>query len=202
MSPEAHNVPVVEGARFRGRTPSSLVRSSIGADRQSFTLTDRAYGVARTRSVLVNHSLVNHSLVNHGEDVMAVLDTVPKGSRVSNLWHFAPGLTVVSNSGGKVVVADKGWKASLVQLAMPACTPIGGQSVRIGQTTPYQGWVSPSYMRKVAAPAVVSPASNALLTVVVPGTGDPGVSCSGGKVTVRTSDGAVSFRAGASGGLS
>jgi hypothetical protein len=193
MSPEAHNVPVVEGARFRPRTASSLVRSTIGADRQSFRLTDRAYGVARTRSVLVNH----------GADVMAVLDTVPKGSQVRDLWHFAPGLKVVSNAGGRIVVADGKWRATLVQYAMPSCAPIGGQQVKVGQTSPYQGWVSTSYMHKVAAPAVVSPAANALLTVVVPGTDDPGVvSCSGGRVTAHTPDGAVSFRAGASGDLS
>ncbi|GAT67540.1 ubiquinone menaquinone biosynthesis methylase [Planomonospora sphaerica] len=188
MSPEAHNVPVVAGARFRPRTATALSRSSIGGDRQSFRLTDRAYGVPRTRSVLVNH----------GEDVMAVLDTVPKGSKVGNLWHFAPGLSVVSEGGGRVVVKDKtGWKATLVQLAMPACTPVGGQKVVRGASSPYQGWVSTAYLKKEAAPAVVSPAvAGGLLTVVVPGTDRPSVSCSGGRVRLETSDGSVSFKAG------
>ncbi len=207
MSPEAHNVPIVQGARFRGRTATALTASSIHADRQSFKLTDKAYGVPRTRSVLVNH----------GEDMMAVLDTVPKGSKVRNLWHFAAGLKVLSNHGGTIVVGDdtKGrgqddksgtgdgtWRASLVQLAMPACKPIGGQQVKVGQTSPFQGWVSPAYLKKQAAPAVVSPAAGSLLTVIVPGTGSPDVSCSGGKVTVHTSGGTVTFRASASGSLS
>ena len=192
MSPEAHNVPIVEGARFRPGTASRLTRSSIGKTRQVYRLTDTAYGVARTRSVLVNH----------GKDVMAVLDTAAKGKSIRNLWHFPADLKVISNGGGRVVVGEagaKGWRASLVQLAMPACKPIGGQQVKIGQTSPFQGWVSPAYMQKQKAPAVVSPAANALLTVVVPGTDEPDVSCSGGKVTVRTADGTVTFRATASG---
>lgn len=194
LSPEAHNVPVVAGARFRPRTASTLTRATLGAKRQSYRLTDTAYGVRRTRSVLVNH----------GDDVMAVLDTAAKGAKIRNLWHFAADLKVISNRGGRVVVGEggaKGWRATLVQLAMPACKPIGGQQVKIGQTAPYQGWVSPGYMRRVKAPAVVSPAANALLTVIVPGTDAPEVSCSGGKVTVRAADGTVTFRANLSGGL-
>jgi hypothetical protein len=209
MTPEAHNVPIVQGARFRGRTATALTASAIHADRQSFKLTDKAYGVPRTRSVLVNH----------GEDVMAVLDTVPKGSTVRDLWHFAAGLKVLSNHGGTVVVGEDtrgrakagkdddtgggAWRASLGQLAMPACRPIGGQTVKVGRTSPFQGWVSPAYLKKEAAPAVVSPAARSLLTVIVPGTGSPDVSCSGGKVTVHAaSGGTVTFRASASGSLS
>ncbi|MFB9890740.1 heparinase II/III family protein [Planobispora takensis] len=185
MSPEAHNVPIVAGARFRPRTATALTGSSVGEDRQSFRLTDRAYGVPRTRSVLVNH----------GQDVMAVLDTVPEGSKVRTVWHLAADLSKVSSGGGRVVVKDKsGWKATLVQVAMPSCTPVTSKVVR-GASGPYQGWVSPAYLKKQAAPAVVSAASTgSLLTVVVPGTGDPSVSCSGGKVSLQTSDGAVSFR--------
>lgn len=185
-SPQAHNTPAVAGARFRDRTATALSASSIGDERQTYRLTDRAYGVPRTRSVLVNHE----------QDVMAVLDTVPKGSRVENVWHFARELSTVSNGGGRVVVKDKtGWKATLVQLAMPSCAPVGGQRVVRGGQNPYQGWVSPGYLRRQPAPAVLSPASeNALLTLVVPGTDRPSVSCSGGKVSLETSKGSVSLR--------
>ncbi|MEV8633445.1 heparinase II/III family protein [Streptosporangium sp. NPDC051023] len=187
MSSEAHNTSAVVGAGFRGRTATALSRSSIKEDRQSYRLTDKAYGVPRTRSVLVNHE----------QDVMAVLDTVPSGSKVSNVWHFARELSTVSNGGGRVVVKDKtGWKATLVQLSMPSCRPVGGQRVVNGQQSPYQGWVSPAYLQKQAAPAVLSPASeSALLTVVVPGTDNPSVSCSGGKVRLQTPKGQVSFTA-------
>ncbi|GAA4223609.1 hypothetical protein FHR32_001331 [Streptosporangium album] len=188
MSTEAHNTPSVAGAAFRGGTATTLSRSSIKDDRQSYRLTDRAYGVPRTRSVLVNH----------GQDVMAVLDTVPKGSKVGNLWHLAPELSVVSDSAGRVVVKDKtGWKATLVQVSMPSCKPVSGLKVVRGRSAPYQGWVSPAYLKKQPAPTVVSPASaGPLLTIVVPGTDKPSVSCSGGKVNLETSTGPVGFRVG------
>jgi len=182
-------VPIVVGKRFRPKARTSLVGKSIRADRQSFTLTDKAYGVRRTRSVLVNH----------GDDLLAVLDTA--GGDLRNLWHFDPGLKVASSSGGKVVVTDGDWRATLVQLAMPSCKPITGQRVVIGQSRPIQGWVSPSYLKKVPAPVVISPAARSLLTILVPGTGDPEVTCAKGKVTVQTPGGAVTLRVGSSGTL-
>ncbi|GLW06119.1 hypothetical protein Misp01_12490 [Microtetraspora sp. NBRC 13810] len=191
MTPQAHNVPVVAGAAFRGGTVSPLVKSTIGRDEQSYRLTDKAYGVSRNRSVLVHH----------GEDLMAVLDSTVKGSKISNIWHFAADLSTVSTKAGRVVVRDKnGWKATLVQLKVPSCAPVSGLKVVKGAKGPFQGWVSPAYLQKRSAPAVLSPASaDPLLTIVVPGVDSPRVSCSGGKVTVETSDGDVSFRAGPSG---
>ncbi|MEW9551492.1 heparinase II/III family protein [Nonomuraea sp. NPDC050783] len=178
LSPEAHNVPTVAGARFRPRTASRLTTSSIGADRQAFRLTDKAYGTARTRSVLVNH----------GQDLMAVLDTASGGKRVTNLWRFDPSLKLVSNDGGRVVLGDGKFKVTLVQLG-PSCRPVGGQKVERGGRL---GWVSPAYLSRLPANVVVSPAAKSLLTVIVPGTDSPKVSCSGGRVTVE----GVSFPAG------
>ncbi|MGP4093394.1 heparinase II/III family protein [Nonomuraea sp. KM90] len=177
LSPEAHNVPTVVGAGFRPRTASKLVETDYGKDRQAFKLTDKAYGVSRTRSVLVNH----------GEDLMAVLDTASGGKKVRNVWRFAPSLKVVSKGGGKVVLADGKFKVTLLQLA--SCDRAGGQKVERGGKL---GWVSPTYLSKQATNVVVSPAAKSLLTIVVPGTDSPKVSCSGGKVTV---DG-VTFSAG------
>jgi hypothetical protein len=190
QTPEAHNVPVVVGRKLRAHTASALTRRSIGKDRQSFTVTDNAYGVRRTRAVLVNHD----------QDVMAVLDT--GAAPLRDLWHFDPSLKVVSSAKGQVVVGKDDWRATLVQLSMPSCKPIGGQQVVRGQTQPYQGWISPAYMRKVPAPAVISPTARALLTVIVPGTDDPSVTCSGRTVRVDTPAGPVTFRASASGDLS
>ena len=188
MSPEAHNVPVVAGEPFRPRTATALTRSSITTDRQSYTFTDRAYGVPRTRSVLVGH----------GDDLMAVLDTVHAGARARSYWHLDPSLSPVSTGGGRVVVKDKaGWTATLVQLALPSCAPAGGQSVVRARTRPFQGWVSPSYMSKVPDSVVVSPPASSLLTVVIPGTSEAEVTCSGTQVKVTTSGDAVSFRASA-----
>ncbi|WP_245641859.1 heparinase II/III family protein [Nonomuraea candida] len=177
LSPEAHNVPTVVGAKFRPRTASKLVKTRYGKDRQAFELTDKAYGVSRTRSVLVNH----------GDDLMAVLDTASGGKKVRTIWRFAPSLKVVSKSGGKVVLGDGKFKVTLLQFS--SCDQVGGQKVERGGKL---GWVSPTYLSKEATTVVVSPAAKSLLTVVVPGTDSPKVSCSGGKVTV---DG-VSFSAG------
>jgi hypothetical protein len=177
LSPEAHNVPTVVGTRFRPRTASKLADTAYGKDRQAFKVTDKAYGVSRTRSVLVHH----------GDDVMAVLDTASGGKKVSNIWRFAPSLKVVSNGGGKVVLGDGKFKVTLLQFS--SCDRVGGQKVERGGKL---GWVSPTYLSKQATNVVVSPAAKSLLTVIVPGTDSPEVSCSGGKVTVN----GVSFSAG------
>jgi hypothetical protein len=171
MSPEAHNVPTVVGRRFRPRTATKLVASSYGDDRQAFRLTDKAYGVARTRSVLVNH----------GEDLMAVLDTAAGGAKVRGIWRFTPSFKAVSTGGGRVVLSDGKLKVTLLQLS-PDCKPVGGQKVERGGRL---GWVSPTYLSKENASVVVSPAAGSLLTVIVPDTDDPKVSCSGGKVRVQ-----------------
>ncbi|WP_436762820.1 heparinase II/III domain-containing protein [Streptosporangium sp. V21-05] len=175
-SPEAHNVPVVVGAAFREGTATRLVSSSTGRARQSCTLTDDAYGVRRTRSVLVGH----------GADLMAVLDTVPAGSALRNLWHVGPSLRVVSNRDGRVVLADGSWRATLPQLATPSPRPVGGQEVRACA-------ISTGYLRKADTVTVLSPPAASLLTLIVPGTADPEITVSGGKVTVHTPDGPVSF---------
>ncbi|MCG5212795.1 heparinase II/III domain-containing protein [Streptosporangium soli] len=174
--PEAHNVPVVQDAGFRPGTATRLVASAIGATRQSYRLTDDAYGVSRTRSVLVDHDA----------DLMAVLDSVPAGSALRNLWHFAPSFKVVSNRDGRVVLADGDLRVTMVQLAMPGCRPLGGQTVRPGA-------ISPGYLQKVDVSTVISPPAGSLLTLIVPG--EPTVSCSAGTVTVHTDAGPVTVPA-------
>lgn len=170
LSPEAHNVPTVVGQRFRPRTASKLVKTGYGKDRQSFRLSDQAYGVTRTRSVFVNH----------GEDVMAVYDTASGGKKIRNLWRFDDELKLISNKGGRVVLGDGSFKVTLVQLS--SCRPVGGQKVERGGRL---GWMSPTYLSKQRTNVVVSPAAKELLTIVVPGTDDPKVSCAGGKVKVN-----------------
>lgn len=177
LSPEAHNVPTVVGARFRPRTASKLAKTSYGKDRQAFRLTDKAYGVSRTRSVLVDH----------GDDLMAVYDTASGGKKVRNIWRFAPSLKLISKGGGKVVLGDGKFRVTLLQLDS-SCSRVGGQKVERGGKL---GWVSPAYLSKQRTNVVVSPAAKSLLTVIVPGTDAPKVSCSGGKVKVN----GVSFAA-------
>ncbi|MEU7000972.1 heparinase II/III family protein [Nonomuraea sp. NPDC046570] len=179
VTPEAHNVPVVDGRAFREGTATRLTRTAIGVKRQFFDLEDTAYGVSRTRKVLVNH----------GADLMAVRDAVKDGARLRTLWHFAPGLRVTANRGGTVVLADGAWRVTLTQFALPSCRPLGGQSVRRGE-------ISPGYLKRVPSATVVSRPARSVLTVIVPGTGDPrAVTCADGVVTARTPDGPVSFAA-------
>ncbi|WP_230880060.1 heparinase II/III family protein [Planomonospora sp. ID67723] len=176
ISPEAHNVPVVVDAAFREGTATRLVSASTGARRQCFRLTDDAYGVRRTRSVLVNH----------GADLMAVLDEVPAGSALRSLWHFGPSLAVVSERDGGVVLADGKERVTLVQLSPDSGLPLDGQEVGFQE-------IATGHLRTARSATVLSPAAASVLTLIVPGSGDPEVTCSGGRVTVRTPGGPVSF---------
>jgi hypothetical protein len=124
---------------------------------------------------------------------MAVLDRAGSGN-ITNLWHLDPGIKVISNKGGTIVVGDGSWRASLVQLNASTCAPISGQRIVTGKTRPYQGWISEAYGQKTPAPAVVSPAAPELLTIVVPGTDNPRVTCSGRTVIVHTPTGPVHFK--------
>ncbi|NUR92703.1 MAG: hypothetical protein HOY71_52260 [Nonomuraea sp.] len=169
LGPTAHNIPTVVGARFRPRTASKLLKSRLGDQSQSFKLGDQAYGVTRTRTVLVNH----------GDDFMAVLDSASGGKKIQNLWRFDPSLKVVSKSGGRVVLADGKFRVTLAQYST-SCKPLGGQRVERGGKL---GWVSPAYLSKKRTNVVVSPAAKSLLTVIVPGD-SPSISCSGGKLSV------------------
>lgn len=54
------------------------------------------YGIAT--NLIGRHRRVEvrtlRALGRQGADLMAVLDSVPAGSALRNLWHFAPSLTV------------------------------------------------------------------------------------------------------------
>lgn len=124
-SAQAHNVPVVAGARFRPGTATRLTGCDAGPSRQAFRLTDDAYRVPRTREVLVEH----------GRDLMAVLDSVPSGSAMRSLWHLDPSLRVLDRREGAVVLGDGDWRVTLLQFAAAESgppRPVGGQGVRPG----------------------------------------------------------------------
>ncbi|GLW09628.1 hypothetical protein Misp01_47570 [Microtetraspora sp. NBRC 13810] len=168
--PEAHNVPVVVTGNFRPGTATRLVSSAIEPVRQTYELADDAYGVTRTRWVLVNH----------GPDLMVVHDSVPAGSTLRSMWHFDPALKVVSRRDGVVVLGDGDWRVSLVQF------PGAGQAVR-------PGLISPGGLRTEEVATVLSPEAAGVLTVIVPDCADPTVTASGSTVTVHTPGGPVTF---------
>jgi hypothetical protein len=171
-SPEAHNVPVVEGAPFRAGTATRLVRTDAGERWESYVLDDDAYGVRRTRAVLVRH----------GNDLMAVLDSVPEGHAARSLWHFAPGLSVLSRGGGRVVLGNGDRRVTLVHLAIPGCRPADGQEVS-------PGTIATGYLRTAETVTVRSPTATSLLTLIVPGVAT--VARAGCGVTVATAGGQV-----------
>ncbi|MEV0383745.1 heparinase II/III family protein [Nonomuraea sp. NPDC050643] len=149
-SPEAHNVPIVTGADFRPGTATDLVASSVGPGRQSYELADDAYGVRRTR----------HILVHHGSDLMAVHDSVPTGT-LRSLWHFDPALRIVSQGEGMVVLGDSdGFRVTMLQF------PGAGQEVGSGP-------ISPGYLRTAEGVTVLSPEAARVLTLIIPGTDTP-----------------------------
>ncbi|MEV0995181.1 heparinase II/III family protein [Nonomuraea sp. NPDC050202] len=142
-SPEAHNVPIPASGTFRPGTPTRLLHSSIGPSSQSYELADEAYGVTRTRRVLVGH----------GPDVMVVHDSVPTGA-LRSLWHFDPALSVLSRRDGTVVLGDgDGFTVSLLHL------PGEGQAVR-------PALLSTGYLRTAEGVTVVSPEAPSVLTVI------------------------------------
>ncbi|MFG1945376.1 heparinase II/III family protein [Nonomuraea sp. NPDC048826] len=145
-TPQAHNVPVVTGGRFREGTATRLVGAD--PDRQVFELADDAYGVTRTRQVRVEH----------GPDRMVVRDRAAEGT-LRSLWHFDPALRLVSQRDGVVVLEDgDGWRVTLTQ------HPYAGQSVGTVK-------VSPGYLRTAESVTVTSGEAPEVLTVIVPGTG-------------------------------
>ena len=175
-TPEAHNVPIVPGAEFRPGTPTRLTRAVVGPDRQCFELADDAYGVRRTRAVLVHH----------GPDLLAVLDSAAPGSVLRSVWHFAPALDVEAERPDGLVLGGSGGPVAFVQLAVPGLEAAAGREVGTGT-------VATGYLRTAPVVTVTSPAAARLLTLIVPGCADPRVSRDGDGVVVRTAAGPVAF---------
>ncbi len=104
-SPEAHNVPIPTTGTFDPGTPTHLLSSSITPSRQSFDLADEAYGVRRTRRILINH----------GPDWMAIHDTVASGT-LRSTFHLDPSLQLLSRSEGAVILGDdEGFRVTLLR---------------------------------------------------------------------------------------
>ncbi|MFS1304280.1 hypothetical protein [Streptosporangium longisporum] len=64
--------------------------------------------------------------------------------------------------------------------------PLDGQEVELQE-------IATGHLRTARSVTVLSPAARSVLTLVVPGTGAPAITCSDGLVTVRTPGGPVSF---------
>ncbi|MEU8357869.1 heparinase II/III family protein [Nonomuraea sp. NPDC048882] len=144
-SPEAHNVPIPTTGTFDPGTPTHLLSSSITPSRQSFDLADEAYGVRRTRRILINH----------GPDWMAIHDTVASGT-LRSTFHLDPSLQLLSRSEGAVILGDdEGFLVTLLHF------PGEGEAIR-------PGLISIGYLRTAENVTVLSPEAQSVLTVIVP----------------------------------
>ncbi|MFI6923079.1 heparinase II/III family protein [Nonomuraea spiralis] len=144
-TPQAHNVPVPTSGTFRPGTATQLLNADLGPDQQSFELADDAYGVTRTR----------HVLVRHGDDLLAVRDSVPLGT-LRSLWHFDPALRVVERRADAVVLGDGDRRVTFLQW------PSAGMEV--GTTT-----IATSYLHTEQAVTITSGAAPTVLTALIPG---------------------------------
>lgn len=146
-SPAAHNILHVPGARFAQQAPTSLTQRAVHPAWQSFTVSDRAYGTARTRSALFLAD----------PEVAVVLDRMPWAGRrtYEQLWHLDPALTVRRISATRSVAeAPDGTRLWLIQVPIDNQPTATTQVVR-GAREPLQGWVSTEMRHRVPAPVVV-----------------------------------------------
>ncbi|MBO3752009.1 heparinase II/III family protein [Streptosporangiaceae bacterium NEAU-GS5] len=175
-SPEAHNVPIVADAAFRPGRATALLESSVGPARQSYTLSDRAYGLRRAREIIVSH----------GPDLLAVRDSVAGPAVLRSRWHFHPSLRVLAQRDGIVILGDvsgdEDRRVTLAQLSEGRL--VGGQETEV--TT-----ISTGYLRTTEATTVISPAAGRLLTVIVPGPAEPDIALRDGRIIVGLPAGAV-----------
>jgi hypothetical protein len=86
------------------------------------------------------------------EEALTVSDRLqlPAGTRAVVFWHLAPGLDA-SVSGDRVVVMDGKARVAEIRLEAGNCVP---RVVRGRAAPDIQGWVSPSYLKRVPAAVV------------------------------------------------
>ncbi|HVE24484.1 MAG TPA: heparinase II/III family protein [Sporichthya sp.] len=141
-SPQAHNVPVVLGARFSNKAATSLVGTSAGQGAHSFSLRDSAYaGAERFRTVLVDDAM----------RMMLVRDDVTSGTprALQVLWHLDPSwraehlFSSARSNRATFLSPDGRYRATVLQIA-PAGTRMPNRAAKLvrGRTAPLQGFVA------------------------------------------------------------
>jgi hypothetical protein len=163
QSPEASNVLVMPGVPFSGAAPTYLTRQVIGPDGQFFEFADTAFdGNPRDRSVYIDQD----------PDLVLVLDRASGASSYQQLWHLDPGLTVTRVSRSYAIATAPGTQLEIRQIPLPGqVIPAGSTQVILGQTNPYQGWVSHQMLQRTPAPVITmtrTGSSAAILTLIAP----------------------------------
>jgi hypothetical protein len=166
QSPEAASTLVLPGVPFSPGAATALVADRIERYGQFYELYDTAFGGdPRYRSVYVSQQ----------PDLMIVFDRAAGGSDTSayhQLWHLAPALTVTEVGASYAVASAPGAELTLARVALPGqVIPPGSTQVAVGQTDPYQGWVSDQMLQRTPADVVTMASagpSAAILTLLVP----------------------------------
>jgi hypothetical protein len=207
-SEAGHNVLTVVGKKAH-EAPTSLVNHKIRKNWQFYKVSDKTYGMDRTRSVLFAQ----------GPDIAVVLDrtTATKATQsFRQLWHLAPNMRTSNGKRGVTTATpNDGTNAKLWMIPVS----LDGHAIRDsssavvkGRTQPRQGWVSEKMLDRQPAPVVQMSSRGHeanMLTVLVPTSKQSTVTTSirgighGAKVLTVTIDGkAHQFRIGAAGKLS
>jgi hypothetical protein len=140
---QAHNVPLVSGAKFNAAASTRLVSQSAAKNTHSWHLRDNAFqGAQRDRTVLVDDQM---KLMLVRDDIKA-----DRSRALQILWHLAPSWHKERvDNGARTSIAsflspDRHYRASIIQLAAPGTTlPKNAAAPVRGQKKPvFQGFVS------------------------------------------------------------
>ncbi len=150
QSPEAASTLVLPGVPFSAAAATSLVADRIGPYGQFYELYDTAFGGdPRYRSVYVSQR----------PDLVIVFDRAAgrigrdQPTRSSGTWT-RPCTSPASRASTAVATAP-GTSLTLAQVALPGqVIPAGSTQVVVGQTDPYQGWVSHQMLQQIPADVV------------------------------------------------
>lgn len=163
LSAAAHNSPAVVGQTPDAKSVATLSNPVITPTRTTLTLTDKAYGVTRTRFLLADSP----------SKVLVTRDTVERGS-VRVPWHVAPGLGAEVPGPGTTVLTGRP-TVTIVQFDALTCTPIGQQFTEVDIAT---GW------RSLARSIRIDTVGKDVVSVIAPGRAT--VSCVPGTATAAT----------------
>lgn len=166
-SDDGHNVLQVVGVKPKN-VSTTLVKRQIEKDWQYYKVTDKAFGVDRTRSVTFSQ----------GPDIAVILDKTSASKtsqKFRQLWHLAPNMKTSKGKRGVVTaVPNSGENAKLWMIPVD----MDGGNIRTsstdvikGRTLPRQGWVSEKMLDRQKAPTVQMSSSGRsaeMLTVMVP----------------------------------
>jgi heparinase II/III-like protein len=168
-SPEAHNSVLVDGqgpgpTGSPGRPPlkgeettaPSAIRWSSGPGADLFEATyDRGYGPTNDRSVKHQRQVL---FVKPAYwvvwDLLTTDQGAPRAHRFEQLWHFPPGRVAVEADRRLAATADEA-RANLALLPVESDATLRVVEASPGGAERLQGWISPQYGLREAAPVAV-----------------------------------------------